>query len=58
MNTATMFIIMLFLGFIPSLTVFRTCFVQSIKVTGEVFLFAFLQTAIVVIVSWFCGYIQ
>ena len=58
MNTATMFIIMLFLGFIPSLTVFRTCFVQSIKVTGEVFLFAFLQTAIVVIVAWFCGYIQ
>lgn len=58
MNTATFFIIMLFLGFIPSLTVFRTCFVRNLKVTGEVFLFAFLQTAIVVIVSWFCGYIQ
>jgi hypothetical protein len=58
MNTATFFIILLFISFIISLTVFRTCFVQSIKATGEVFLFAFLQTAIVVIVSWFCGYIQ
>lgn len=58
MNTATFFIVLLFLGFIISLTMFRTCFVRNLKVTGEVFLFAFLQTAIVVIVSWFCGYIQ
>lgn len=58
MNTATSFIIMLFVCFILSLTIFRTCFVRSIRVTGEVFLFAFLQTAVVVCVSWLCGYIH
>ena len=55
MNTATFFIVLLFISFIVSLTVFRTCFVQSIKVTGEVFLFALLQTVFVILVGVLCG---
>ena len=56
MNTATSFIVLLFFGFILSLTVFRGYYTRDLKISRDVLLFAFLQMAMATCVGLICGY--
>lgn len=55
MNIALLFIILVFVGFMFILALFRTCFEPRFVINGEIILFAFIQTTFVVIVGCLCG---
>lgn len=55
MSIAMLFMILIFVGFMFLLSLFRTCFESRFVINGEIIFFAFLQTVFVILVGVLCG---
>ena len=55
MNIAMLFMVLIFVGFMGFLSLFRTCFEPRFVINGEIILFALLQMVFVVLVCVICG---
>lgn len=55
MSIAMLFMVLIFVGFMFLLSLFRTCFEPRFVINGEIILFALIQMVFIVLVGVLCG---